>query len=268
MNDINVKIKSSLYVKTYKDWGLHERQNNYHKLIYFTDSGGGFNVNGQNITAKDGLLLYSYPGLKHSAYSNVSEYMSYYSIHFYVYKVTYGNNNSLNINEIKEPLNIDTALQSINKTDFLHRFSSIYDIWRYKKPNYEFTLNTLLRKLLNRLLQQQEYCKNPTNTVASIQNTLDYISAHFVEDISLDDLITISGLSKSYFHKVFKEITGYTVSHYIRILRIDSAKEYLINTDLSIKDIALLVGYEDEFYFSRVFKQLEGISPSKYKTIF
>jgi AraC-like DNA-binding protein len=74
-------------------------------------------------------------------------------------------------------------------------------------------------------------------------------------------LAEVAGMSRFYFCHSFKEVTGQTISDYINYIRISMAESKLDNTDLSITDIALSVGFDDINYFSRVYKKHKGISP-------
>ncbi|TMV46607.1 helix-turn-helix domain-containing protein [Paenibacillus mesophilus] len=68
-----------------------------------------------------------------------------------------------------------------------------------------------------------------------------------------------------YLCQVFKKYAGTTINHYIQQLRVQRAKHLLRNTDKSVKTIAMEVGYQEPFYFSRLFKKIEGVSPQHYR---
>ncbi|MCR8636842.1 AraC family transcriptional regulator [Paenibacillus radicis (ex Xue et al. 2023)] len=74
-------------------------------------------------------------------------------------------------------------------------------------------------------------------------------------------------MNRSYEHvsQVFKKHSGMNIVHYIHQLRIQRAKHLLVESSLSIQEIAREIGIEDPFYFSKIFKQLEGMPPSKYR---
>ena len=95
-----------------------------------------------------------------------------------------------------------------------------------------------------------------------------YIRKHFREKISTRILAQYLGISISSLCIIFKEQTGKTVSEYIHRVRMDYAKELLAMTSLTIKEITALVGFEDQNYFSRVFKKMQGCSPVKYREQF
>lgn len=93
----------------------------------------------------------------------------------------------------------------------------------------------------------------------------DYLSENCRRPVSLDELSERFFLSKSYICRIFKEVTGYTISEYTNIHRIRSAKRYLEETDMSISEIAHALGYESLTYFECMFKTYMTLSPLKYR---
>ncbi len=101
-----------------------------------------------------------------------------------------------------------------------------------------------------------------------IQKSADYINSHFNETIDLQTLLEISGMSKSYFMRQFRQYIGTTPYNYLLSLRITKAKEYLEVTDMTIHEIASAIGFSDDPSFSTRFSAMVGISPLKYRKDF
>lgn len=93
----------------------------------------------------------------------------------------------------------------------------------------------------------------------------EYIEKNYTSNISLDDVSRIVNISPYYFSKVFKEETGENFIDYLTNLRINRAKELLLEGTLSMKEICNEIGYSDPNYFSRTFKKNVGVSPTEYK---
>ncbi|MFF2885524.1 helix-turn-helix domain-containing protein [Paenibacillus sp. NPDC057967] len=91
-----------------------------------------------------------------------------------------------------------------------------------------------------------------------------YIEENFTKQLTLDHLAGLTGLSPSYFSSAFKQQYIQSPMEFVTQLRIQKAKQLLQQEDARLKPIAEAVGYSDEFYFSRVFKKVEGISPTMY----
>lgn len=92
-----------------------------------------------------------------------------------------------------------------------------------------------------------------------------YIKNNYMNKITLTDISEHVYLSKMYVSKIFKEEMKITLSEYINKTRIEKSKALLLDSSLSIVDVANLVGYEDQSYFTKVFKNIMGVSPGKYK---
>ena len=95
-----------------------------------------------------------------------------------------------------------------------------------------------------------------------------YMDAAYGKDITLEQVAERVCLSPAYFSKVFKQETGQGFAEYLTEIRIAAAKRYLAETRESVKNIAALVGYQDEKYFSKVFKKTVGIKPTVYRSLY
>ena len=84
-------------------------------------------------------------------------------------------------------------------------------------------------------------------------------------DIKLEDVAIKSFISKNYFSKLFKEVTGTNFSDYIQKLRIDEACSLLKSTDMKVTDIAFQTGFNDIKFFYDVFKKITGKTPGDYR---
>ncbi|UTA47705.1 AraC family transcriptional regulator [Simiduia sp. 21SJ11W-1] len=89
--------------------------------------------------------------------------------------------------------------------------------------------------------------------------------AHIHDHIDLDALAADAALSKYHFAKVFKAQTGQSPIHYFIELKMQQACYLLDTSRQSIKQVALNLGYEDAYYFSRLFKKVMGVSPARYR---
>ncbi|MEX2104660.1 MAG: helix-turn-helix domain-containing protein, partial [Bacilli bacterium] len=93
----------------------------------------------------------------------------------------------------------------------------------------------------------------------------DYIQDHYQEDITLQRIAERYFLSREYISRKFKQEMNENISDFIGRIRIDKAKLLLLNPQLRMVQISEMVGYQDEKYFSKVFKKMVGISPNQYR---
>ena len=103
-------------------------------------------------------------------------------------------------------------------------------------------------------------------TFQSIISAIDYIKEHLQEKLSVETISQHAGFSKFYFLRLFKRVTGCTVVQYINLLRCETAKELLRSGNHTVKETALLCGFDNLSYFSNVFKKNTGYLPGAYKS--
>lgn len=108
--------------------------------------------------------------------------------------------------------------------------------------------------------------KNKSSELVSL--SLNHMNLNYNQKISVKELADRSGLCVSRYINVFKEITGYTPKEYMINIRLEKACEIISNTNLSIKEVALTTGFEDQLYFSRLFKKHKNMSPTEYRRIY
>ena len=92
-----------------------------------------------------------------------------------------------------------------------------------------------------------------------------FIQKNFSRKLSLDEIASASGLSAPYFSTIFKKEMGENLSSYLNRLRVEKANRLLAETDLSLGKIADSCGFEDQSWFSKIYKTYTGISPGKYR---
>ncbi|PZD94302.1 DNA-binding response regulator [Paenibacillus sambharensis] len=98
-----------------------------------------------------------------------------------------------------------------------------------------------------------------------INDILQYIEQNINDDLSLFAVASKFYLSREYISRRFRQETGTTLSEYVERMRMDKAKLLLGNAELRITDVAGMVGYSDDKYFSKVFKKQTGVSPGQYR---
>lgn len=98
-----------------------------------------------------------------------------------------------------------------------------------------------------------------------IKKAILYISQNFSGELTLDEVASQVHLNPAYFSSLFKQSTGSSFKEYLNMVRIEESKRLLANTDYTIIDIAIAAGFEDQSYFSRVFKKYTGLTPRQYR---
>jgi AraC-like DNA-binding protein len=100
---------------------------------------------------------------------------------------------------------------------------------------------------------------------AALRKAGRFIWANYTRKISLDEISKAAGLSAPYFSMIFKKEMGENLSVYLNRLRVEKAKVLLQDSDISLFNIAKICGFEDQSWFSKIFKAFAGISPGKFR---
>jgi len=100
---------------------------------------------------------------------------------------------------------------------------------------------------------------------AALRKAENFIMENFTRKISLKEISTVAGLSPPYFSTIFKEEMGENLSKYLNRLRVEKASRLLLETEMSLSEIAACCCFEDQSWFSKIFKAYTGISPGKYR---
>ena len=101
--------------------------------------------------------------------------------------------------------------------------------------------------------------------IGYISEVVDYINQHFNEDISLDEITRKAFLSKFHFSRIFKKHTSYAPYQYLIMVRLNHAKQLLLHSTCSIKEIADQCGFKRLDYFSSMFKKRFQCNPTQYR---
>lgn len=180
---------------------------------------------------------------------------------------------SFNIDSIL-PAGMSSIVKLNNHTDEF--FKCCEDILREQQNNncwYDLVLKSYIMKLVVLILRVNSEIEISKDTSAFtfvslekkniVNSILNYINENYMNNISLDKLSKNMYLSPVYISKIFKEETGDSPINYLIKVRLAKAKELLEKHEMPIKLIAKAVGYNDAYYFSKLFKKYYGYPPSK-----
>ena len=98
-----------------------------------------------------------------------------------------------------------------------------------------------------------------------IYKAVNYIKENYMNKITLEEVASHVYLSPSYFSKIFKDDMKCNFNAYVNQIRVERSKQLLLNDNVNLVDISNMVGYEDQSYFSKVFKKIVGVTPGKFR---
>lgn len=154
---------------------------------------------------------------------------------------------------------LDTPLDKSGKTAY---FSDMYGHCISLNQAFELLEETLIKALQEVL----DHLKN--KEIKPVAFARQYIEENKGLHIKLEDLAKNAGFSYSYFSHLFKKETGKTLTEYIQMVRIETAKKLLVEKERSVSEVAELVGYSDIKFFTKQFKKALGVSPNEYRKMF
>ncbi len=169
---------------------------------------------------------------------------------------------------IELPLKIPKALQAM----FARRLDPLVNLWRGQEPHDQFQANSELASLLAIWVRNQTLESNlsPASKPhlapeTRIRRAEDIAHTRLNHGFSVDEFAAAAGLQRAQFTRVYQKLRGTSPGQALRDMRLSEAERLLGNTNLSVFEIAKLVGYPSTTVFGRFFASRHGVSPSKWR---
>lgn len=236
------------------------RQMEHHTLIYIARGNVKLEANGRREKqTRQALYIYS-PGTEIKMSVSTKEELQLYWISFDIYRLM---KKEQQVREYhREPQFPLQGLIRLGGSQFKQLFDLLVaegQLWRDQNP---FSSQQYLHDMLDGLLRYAEPVLSDSDMRLKV--TLDYLQNHYREDIRVNELAKMVELHPSYYSQLFKQLMNKSPVSFLTHLRINRAQEMLLLTDKTVRDVATEVGYKDEFYFSRRFKETSGIAPKSF----
>ncbi|WP_164821531.1 helix-turn-helix domain-containing protein [Paenibacillus koleovorans] len=135
----------------------------------------------------------------------------------------------------------------------------------YFRYRLSLNLGHIIEKLADDFLYQNKVMDSFSTSYFTYRHLVNYLNEHYNREISKPDIEQAMNRSYEYLCQLFKKNAGISMITYVQQLRNQRAKYLLAHRSTDIHEIAIDVGYKDPYYFSKVFKKLEGVSPSRYR---
>lgn len=268
LNNISPVVNSA--GKTSFSCGYKERNKNKpisdHDLHFVASGNCALVINDTEYHLEKGDVLLVYPGESFRVYTKGDEDFVRYFIHLDFYNTkNLKRRTPILPNGKKWPrlvhIKTDAEIRAICSTIVYHMHNHSTACSIITSGELKALLGLVLNAYLNtKATFQFRRIKSYKNIIKAEK----FIRANYQRDITLQDMAREANLSETYFGNIFKKITGKSPIDSLTSTRINHAKRLLIETDHNISEISSLVGYEDSHYFSYIFKQKEGITPSEF----
>lgn len=238
---------------------LHEYQ-----LIYITKGQGSFrwilddDEEEHEETVEAGTVLLLFPGVWHS-------YAPDLDVGWDEYWVGFQGNVPESIRE-KGLLNAKNPVARVGlHDDLLADYKTIFDIIEEEPPAFQMILGGLVLKMLGRTLSLVQSSGIATGAERAIRVAKILFQEQLAGQLDLDSILTRVDMSYSNFQRVFKDYTGLSPYQYYLQMKIHEACRLLLEQNLSVKEIAYLLSFDNPYYFSRLFKKKTGLTPTEWQ---
>lgn len=264
-----------------KDGFLHHRRNfELYVLILVKEGTLYITQNGVNYKVGKNQYLLFKEGEEHYGYQASAGKLSYLWVHFTFRTpvTTYDQSDFireyLEKNALSDSSNSYYLVPEFGEISLTQRapllFNQLLDLSRqeklYSKHMIDYALSLLVMEISQEFIEMNDNIKN--NIPPHIARVMEWIKANYYSNITINEIAKEFGYNQDYLSALFKKTTGVTFIQYINQTRISIAKSLITNYDVSIKEAAYTCGFMDEKYFMKVFKTIEGITPSEYKKAF
>ncbi len=163
-----------------------------------------------------------------------------------------------------EELNEDGVFHTERLSDYTTIIQTCLEHAEKKDIHAEFVLSKLVTDLLTLCITNNKEVADQSSA-EKMGTVREYIDENFKSKMSLGSIAEQLYISKYYLAREFKKCYGSTIGEYISLKRITYAKELLRFTNKSVEDVSMLSGVPDTNYFAKVFRKVEGCSPSEYR---
>lgn len=215
-------------------------------------------IDGTQHVMKPGQAILYYPHTSYRYAMHGQDEVHYYWIHF----------TGCEAEQLIESCRIPnhTLLDVGSSPSLILDFEEIFRDFIIRDSCFDYATAARLTAICVEISRRSEAAaSSPSETDSRIHHSLAYIHKNYAHDLNIEQLAALEHLSPSRFRALFKERTGLSPMDYLTALRINHARQLMSQTELTLREIADMVGYEDQLYFSRIFKKRTGFTPSAYR---
>ena len=247
------------------------------EIIYIESGECDIKIDLNTYKAKANSLYILKPLCIHSIKGNLSNPATFYSFVFNMNMLQSALTDGCSIkyiapilsNEVEFQTLIDSKSKGFDK--IIDTFFNIFNCFKNKEDCYELEIKSLIYHLFY-LLNKYNLVKSistshslSVNATSKIKKILQYITDNYSNQITISDVANVSGFSEYHFMKCFKKHIGMTCIEYINAYRLGKAAELLLDTDMSIMDVSLEVGFNNVSYFNKLFKSKFSVTPKEFR---
>jgi AraC-type DNA-binding domain-containing proteins len=254
-DDIFPQIGYFIYRRATPNWVIEDSVIDFIDLTYILDGRATYVIDNKAYAVEKGDLLCIPNKSRRYAVTDQQHLMSSYATNFQLF--------SFKGEEIPLPFPLISKINISN--ELLSLYNDLNIEWLQKNTGYKMKVRAIFLCILHNYFNLLYYKKSPEPLDPRIKKSTDFIHENFTNHIDVLELADKVGLNSVYFGTLFKKNTGLTTKEYINQIRINNAENMIASGEFLVQEAASKCGFDDIFYFSKVFKNIKGYSPSKVK---
>jgi AraC-like DNA-binding protein len=235
-------------------WRIERGTIDFHDLTYIYGGKATYIINGEEYKLQQGDFIYIPAGNSREATTSSDDPIQSFAVNFDLFIP--GND----ANDIYLPFGrvFKTGLSS----ELISLYSQLDHIWVEKANNYEMKARALFMLILDKLICRVASGDSMQPEDPRLLNVKQYILQNYMNRIEISDLAKLACLNPVYLGAFFKQANGCTIKQYINRIRINNAEGLLSTGGYSVSEAAERSGFDDIFYFSKVYRNYKGYAPS------
>ena len=262
IKSLSFQLESITKSKYDSDWHSTLHTHPFTELFYVVDGKGEFNIQGQRFPVKPNDFVIINPQVEHTELSSPDEPLEY--IVLGINGLSFSNLTP--VSEGGHPFSFFNLRDE--QKDILRYLNAMVQEATSQSMSYELVCHNLLEFLLIKILRHQHFdleVGKQSKATKDISFIKHYLETYYHESIQLEDLASMTHLSRFYISHSFKKEIGMSPMEYLIAIRIKESKILLRTTNYSISQVADIVGFTTPTYFSKQFRKSTGISPTDYR---
>ena len=262
IKSLSFQLESITKSKYDSDWHSTLHTHPFTELFYVVDGKGEFNIQGQRFPVKANDFVIINPQVEHTELSSPDEPLEY--IVLGINGLSFSNLTP--VSEGGHPFSFFNLRDE--QKDILRYLNAMVQEATSQQMSYELVCHNLLEILLIKILRHQHFdleVGKQSKATKDISFIKHYLETYYHESIQLEDLASMTHLSRFYISHSFKKEIGMSPMEYLIAIRIKESKILLRTTNYSISQVADIVGFTTPTYFSKQFRKSTGISPTDYR---
>ena len=262
IKSLSFQLESITKSKYDSDWHSTLHTHPFTELFYVVDGKGEFNIQGQRFPVKPNDFVIINPQVEHTELSSPDEPLEY--IVLGINGLSFSNLTP--VSEGGHPFSFFNLRDE--QKDILRYLNAMVQEATSQSMSYELVCHNLLEILLIKILRHQHFdleVGKQSKATKDISFIKHYLETYYHESIQLEDLASMTHLSRFYISHSLKKEIGMSPMEYLIAIRIKESKILLRTTNYSISQVADIVGFTTPTYFSKQFRKSTGISPTDYR---